>query len=241
MARLGRRRGAFLAVGMGLAIGAALIAASLLSSRSGATSEPPSAPAETLTAVAEVTAMLEGIPQDGTALGRPDAPVTLVEYADLQCPYCAQWALGALPTLVEEYVRAGKLRIEFRGLAFIGPDSETALRTALAAGRQNRLWHAVELLYANQGAENAGWVTEDLIARLTASVPGLNLDHVTTDRRSAAVTDQIATAQAQAEASNVRGTPAFELGRTGRALRPLQVTSLEPAQFRDAVEAVLAR
>jgi protein-disulfide isomerase len=174
MPRLGRRRGALLAVGMGLAIGAALIAASLLSSRSGATSEPPSAPAETLTAAAEVTAMLEGIPQDGTALGRPDAPVTLVEYADLQCPYCAQWALGALPTLVEEYVRAGKLRIEFRGLAFIGPDSETALRTALAGGRQDRLWHAVELLYANQGAENADWVTEDLIARLTASVPGLH-------------------------------------------------------------------
>jgi protein-disulfide isomerase len=67
------------------------------------------------------------------------------------------------------------------------------------------------------------------------------LDQVTTDRQSAAVTAEIATAQAQAEALNVRGTPAFELGRTGRALRSLQVTSLEPAEFRDAVEAVLAR
>ena len=164
MAQSARRRGAFLAVGMGLAIGAALIAASLLSSRSGATAEPASMPAQALGGVAEVTPLLDGIPQDGTALGRPDAPVTLVEYADLQCPYCAHWAIGALPTLVEDYVRAGKLRIEFRGLAFIGPDSETALRTALAAGRQDRLWHVVEILYANQGRENSGWVTDDLIA-----------------------------------------------------------------------------
>jgi protein-disulfide isomerase len=241
MARLGRRRSAFLAVGTGLAIGAALIAASFLSSRSTATSEPPSVLAQTLTGVAEVSTMLDGIPQDGTALGRPDAPVTLVEYADLQCPYCAQWALGALPTLVEDYVRAGRLRIEFRGLAFIGPDSETALRTALAVGRQGRLWHAVELLYANQGAENSGWVTEDLIAMLTASVPGVHPNQVTSDGQSTAVDAAIAKAQAQAQASNVRGTPAFEIGRTGRALHSLQVTSLEPAEFRDAVEAVLGR
>ncbi len=184
--------------------------------------------------------MLDGIPQDGTALGPADAPVTLVEYADLQCPYCAQWALGALPTLVEHYVRAGKLRIEFRGLAFIGPDSETALRTALAAGRQDRLWQAVELLYANQGAETAGWLTEDLITWLTASIPGLQPEQVAADRRSSAVDAQIAKAQAQAQASDVRGTPAFEIGRTRDTLRPLEVTSLEPAQFGAAIDSVLA-
>ena len=184
--------------------------------------------------------MLDGIAQDGTSLGRADAPVTLVEYADLQCPYCAKWAVGALPALVEEYVRVGKLRIEFRGLAFIGPDSETALRTALAAGRQDRFWEAVELLYANQGAENSGWVTENFLARMTASIQGLQARQLRADQQSAAVDAEIAKAQAQAQAANVRGTPAFALGRTGRALRPLEVTSLEPDQFREAAEAVLA-
>ena len=239
MARLSRRRSVLLAAGIGLAIGAVLIAASILSSRSGATSEP-AATTQPLSAAAEISATLDGIPQDETALGSPDAPVTLVEYADLQCPYCAQWALGALPALVEEYVRAGRLRIEFRGLAFIGPDSEAALRTALAAGRQDRLWHAVELFYANQGTENSGWVTEDLIARLAASVAELDPGQVTADRESAAIDARIARAQAQARASNVRGTPAFEIGRTGSVLRSLKVTSLEAAQFREAVEAVLA-
>jgi len=238
MARSGRRRSALLAVGLGLAIGAALITASLLSSGSGATLEQPPVATQALSGVAEVSEMLDGVPQDGTALGSAGAPVTLVEYADLQCPYCAQWAIGALPRLIEDFVRAGKLRIEFRGLAFIGPDSETALRTVLAAGRQDRLWHAVELLYANQGAENSGWVTDDLIAMLTTSVPGLHSKQVAADQQSAAVDAEIA--KAQAHAAHVRGTPAFEIGHTGNALRSLEVSSLEPGQFRDAVDAVLA-
>src|SRR6185503_9216356 len=143
MARSGRRRSALLAVGLGLAIGAALITASLLSSGSGATLEQPPVATQALSGVAEVSEMLDGVPQDGTALGSAGAPVTLVEYADLQCPYCAQWARDALPTLVEDYVRAGRLRIVFHGLAFIGPDSEKALRTAVAAGREGHLWEIV--------------------------------------------------------------------------------------------------
>jgi protein-disulfide isomerase len=96
-------------------------------------------------------------------LGSPDAPVTVVEYADLQCPFCAEWARRAFGEIVRDYVAPGRVRIEFRGLVFLGPDSEVALRTALAAGRQDRLWDVVHLLYANQGAENAGWVTQDLL------------------------------------------------------------------------------
>ena len=67
--------------------------------------------------------MFDGIPQDGVALGDPDAPITLVEFADLQCPFCAEWAIEALPVYVEDYVRTGQMRIEFRPLTFIGNDS----------------------------------------------------------------------------------------------------------------------
>ena len=98
--------------------------------------------------------------------------MTLVEYADLQCPYCAQWALDALPTLVEDYVKPGKLRIVFRGLAFIGPDSDKALRTAIAAGENDHLWDVVHGLYVHQGAENAGWVTDGLVTEIAAGVRG---------------------------------------------------------------------
>ena len=109
--------------------------------------EPGSAAAAREPAATPEPSLFAGIEQQGAALGSPKAPVTLVEYADLQCPYCAQWARDALPTLVEDYVKTGKLRIVFRGLAFIGPDSDKALRTAIAAGEQNHLWDVVHGLY----------------------------------------------------------------------------------------------
>src|ERR687895_662573 len=74
------------------------------------------------------------------------APVTLVEFVDLQCPYCREFAVDAFPALVEKYVRTGKVRIELRGLAFLGPDSERGLRAGFAAGRQGRMFDLMELL-----------------------------------------------------------------------------------------------
>ena len=68
-------------------------------------------------------------------LGKANAPVTIVEYADFQCPYCAQWAVDSFPAIVNEYVRPGKVRVVYDGVAFLGPDSLTALQTAFAAGR----------------------------------------------------------------------------------------------------------
>src|SRR5207247_1739045 len=139
--------------------------------------------------------------------GSPTAPVTLVEYADLQCPYCAVWARDVLPAVVGEYVRTGRLRIVFRGLAFIGPESETALRSALAAGRQGKLWNVVELLYRNQRSENGGWVTEQLLRAVGNEIPGLDTERMLALRRSAEVTTQLETAKQQAEAAGVTGTP----------------------------------
>ena len=104
---------------------------------------------------------LTGIPQDGAVLGKPSAPVTLIEYADAQCPGCRYYALELFPSITDEYIRTGKIKTEYRGFPFIGPDSTKALRFILAAGEQNRLWQLQEELYRYQGGENKGWVTDD--------------------------------------------------------------------------------
>src|SRR6185437_1323708 len=95
-------------------------------------------------------------------LGSPQAPVTMIVYVDLQCPFCAQFEIGAMPTLVARYVRADKLRVELRPIAFIGPDSERGRLAVIAAAEQGKLFNLAALLYANQGAENADWLSDAL-------------------------------------------------------------------------------
>lgn len=214
-------------------IGAAALAAALIvASQLGARDH------EATPATADGThSSLAGIPQRGLALGDPDAPVTLVEYADLQCPYCAEWATRTFPVLVTDYVRTGKLRIVFHGLAFIGPDSDTALRTALAAGREHRLWDVVAGFYARQGAENA-WVTDDLVDDV-ASEAGLDAGRLRDARDASWVTTELRDAQRAADAAGVHGTPSFQLGRTGGALELVELHSLGPEGITPAIDALL--
>jgi protein-disulfide isomerase len=187
-----------------------------------------------------VAAMLRGIPQKGTVLGSAQAPVTLVEFADPQCPYCADWARLALPVLVRDYVRTGKVQIMFSGMHFVGPDSETALRTALAAAGQGRFWNVLELLYANQGTENTGWVTDPLLRSIGDAVPGLSTSRMLGERQSPAVERLLAQGDALAQQAGVNSTPTFAIGRTGSGrLQIVPVSSLEATGLEPAINAAL--
>jgi protein-disulfide isomerase len=185
----------------------------------------------------DVSALLRGIPQHGAWLGRPGAPLTVVEYVDLQCPYCAKFGRETFPTLVRTYVRTGRVRMLFRGLAFLGPDSQTALRWTFAAGRQNRLWNVLELLFAKQGRENSGWVTPSLLTRVARSVPGLDTARLRRD--SARVTSEIAAAAAAAKAARVPGTPYLEVGSSLMTMQPLRLRSFDPKDLAAQIDALL--
>ena len=217
-----------------------LIGASQISTSEPDTTGPSPAPQAVEDSTVSATSLFAGVEQRGAALGSPKAPVTLVEYADLQCPYCAQWSLATMPTLVDEYVRTGRLRIVFRGLAFIGPDSEKALRTAIAAGRANHMWEVVHGLYGNQGAENAGWVTDDLVTEIAAGIPSLDGTKLLEARWGRSIEPELRRAAVAAERAGVRGTPAFELGPTGGPLTLIQVGSLGPEGIVPSIEAALA-
>lgn len=152
---------------------------------------------------------LAGIPQDDRVLGNAAAKVTLIEYADPQCPACRIYSEGMFPTVVDEYVRPGKVANEFRGFPFIGPDSVKALRFIYAAGLQDKLWQYQEALYRNQGGENEGWVTDELLRDVAGEIPGLDIDKLFSDAASGSITQQADAAAAEAEAAGVQGTPSF--------------------------------
>jgi protein-disulfide isomerase len=188
-----------LAFGGAIAVAVALIVLAVVLRSSDEAAAPTPAP------VVE----LDGIPQDGTILGSAGARVTLIEYADLQCPACRAYAEVALPTVVNDYVRPGRVNTEFRGIAFIGPDSARALRFVLAAGLQDRLWHLQEALYRNQGGENSGWVTDDLLRELGSEIPDLDVERMFSDADGAEVSALIEQAAEQADAAEITGTPSL--------------------------------
>ena len=152
---------------------------------------------------------LAGIPQDDRVLGNPAAKVTLIEYADPQCPACRVYTEDLFPAVVDEYVRPGKVKNEFRGFPFIGPDSVKALRFIYAAGLQDKLWQFQEALYRNQGGENDGWVTDDLLREVASEIPGLDVDKLFADAGSTEIAAEVNAAPGEAQAAGISGTPSF--------------------------------
>lgn len=156
----------------------------------------------------QASAFLDGIPQNDTILGDPNAKVELLQFEDPQCPICKRYQDDGWSQIVTEYVKPGKIKVRYAGLAFIGPDSEKALKYTLAAGKQNQLFQYSEELYARQGVENSGWVTDGLLEDIANDL-GLDWAKLQTDASSSEVSDQLASMNAEAQKLGVQGTPSF--------------------------------
>jgi protein-disulfide isomerase len=215
-----------LAFGIAIAAAAALVAVALLFRNDGSTSATP-------TPVVD----LSGIPQDGRVLGAPDAAVTLVEWADPQCPACRSYTEGLFPTLVDEYVRPGRVNTEFRGFPFIGEDSVTAYRFLLAAADQNKLWELQESMYRNQGAENSGWITDDLIRELGAEIEGLDVDQLFADAEREDIVAEAEGAEAAGQAAGIPGTPTLQVVVGDAEPYTIQIATID--QLREALDDAL--
>ena len=156
-----------------------------------------------------------GIPQEGTTLGREDAPVKIQLYEDFQCPACAQFARETLPDLFESRVEPGEVKLVSETLAFLGPDSLKTARAALAAGAQDRYWNYGYLLFENQGAENSGYATDDFLADLAEETEGLDVEEWRAARDDAFVEEELRSVQERAEEDGVNATPTIVVSGPG--------------------------
>jgi protein-disulfide isomerase len=223
---------------VGGAVGAAGLLAIVLILVAGKSSNttPTTTAATTPTSV---PSLLAGIPQLGNTLGKASAPVTLIVYEDPQCPFCRNWNVQTLPTVIDQFVRTGKIKLVYRGVVIIGPDSVRGLRAIYAAGKQNKLWSLADALYAHQGVENSGWITNAVILAAANEV-GAGGRAILAGMGSAAVNAELNTAQAQATADKLQGTPTFIIERAPPALaQQLAVTGLDPASFVASLSAAL--
>src|SRR2546421_2262308 len=220
-------------VGIALAVGGN-------SSSSAATIPTVGSLTNALPDAAAVQREFAGIPQNGLVLGSAKAPLTMVEYIDLQCPGCRAYETAVQPSIVQEFVRTGKLKIEARPIAFIGPDSIPARKAMIAASEQNHAFNFAQVVYANQGTENTGWLNQTFIEHAAASVPGMDVRRLTNEQNSTFVTNATHRIDAQATADRVSETPTLLLGKTGSNLSPVSsAATFDPAKLAPAIRSSL--
>jgi protein-disulfide isomerase len=188
----------------------------------------------------ETTAMLQGIPQNGTTLGKPDAPVTIYEFADLQCPFCKEFATTALPQLVRDYVATGKAKLVYQDMAFIPNGSEDAAAAADAAGQQDKLWYFTNLFYWNQGQEQTGYVTDAFIDKLYNAIPGLDAAKANEARKKPPATKAFEEPRKLADQYGVSSTPSFVAGPTGGELKKLNASGSDYTSIKKALDPIVA-
>lgn len=178
---------------------------------------------------------------DAPFLGAADAPVTLVEYTDYQCPYCRRHAVQTQPELLKEYVDAGKLKYVVKSfpIASIHPHAPKAAEAALCAGEQDRYFDMHDALFANQ---------QDLSpASLVALASNLGLDEAgfRSCLEEGRFGNRVQTDLKEGMALGVRGTPSFVLGRTGEGGGEVLASEMVRgaqglASFRQVIEHLLA-
>ncbi len=190
--------------------------------------------ADSIEGAAEVSSSLRGIPQDEMVLGDPKAPVELVEFGDLQCPVCKGFAEEILPPIIENQVKNGEVKIDFRNFTIIGPQSLDAGAAALAAGEQGRGWNFVELFYRNQGAENAGYA-DDAFLEATAEGAGVK-DMAKWNEDRANLRTEVEETSQEAQQLGFNGTPSFAIeGPNTDGLKAIGTPSSTGA-FEEAIE-----
>jgi protein-disulfide isomerase len=213
---------------------ALLLTASLLLAGCAATgSSPTRAPPATPPLPASSPSAANG---DARVLGAATAPVVIIEFTDLQCPYCARFALETWPTLRERYIDTGKVRFASRDLPLsFHPYAVPAAVAARCAGEQGRFFDYREALFRVQTQ------LADAPYDALAERHGLDLERFAACRRSEATVAAVRADAAFAMSNGIGSTPTFVIGREidGQFVGEAVAGALPLEAFVERIEALL--
>lgn len=168
------------------------------------------------------------------ALGKDNAKVTVIEFADFQCPFCGKWFTESEGNLIKDYVNTGKVKFYYRHFAFLGQESNWAAEASECANDQGKFWEYHDYLFSNQKGENQGQFSKDNLKKFAATL-GLNTTDfnncVDTDKYAKKITDAVAYGQGV----GVSGTPATFIN--GQMVSG----AVSYSQFKTTVEAELTK
>lgn len=146
---------------------------------------------------------------DFNAVGNPEAPITITEYSDFQCPYCRIFYEKTEAALLAQYVDTGKAYFVYKSVGgFIGPESKDAAEAAYCAGDQGKFWEMHDTLFANQTGENVGAYSSRRL-ELMADEIGLDRDLYDDCISSGKYSDLVEQDAKDATAAGIQATPSF--------------------------------
>ena len=150
-------------------------------------------------------------------IGKADAPITIAEWSDYQCPYCKQFELTTLPQIVKDYVDTGKAKVVFMDFTFLGNDSVAGALYGRSVWKlypdQYFAWRTA-MFNAQDEEGDKGFGNAATIDKLDATVPGLDAAKIAADVKANATAYQAAIDADKAEAgkAGVNATPSFVIG-----------------------------
>ena len=115
------------------------------------------------------------IKQGSPYQGSTSAPVTVIDFSDLQCPLCQRFTKSTEPQLNSTYIKTGKVALVFKHLPNRGFDSTPAALAAQCTQDQGKFWQFQNLLYEKQGPIDSGWASKDNLKKLASQIPGLDI------------------------------------------------------------------
>jgi protein-disulfide isomerase len=152
----------------------------------------------------------------GAVLGDPEAPVTMVIYADFQCPYCRLFAAETQPKIIDDFVRSGQVKLEFREFPVLGGadltddtnESAQSAEAVLCAAEQDQYLEYHDKLYANQRGENQGAFSNERLKQFADEL-GMDTASFNTCLEGGRYETAIAQSKAEGQALGITATPMF--------------------------------
>lgn len=167
-------------------------------------------------------------------LGDPKAKLTIVEFSDFQCPFCARFFRDTLPQVTKDYLDTGKAKFVYKNLAFLGKESTDAANAALCAKEQNKFWDYHDKLFTSQSGENQGAFSPANLKKYAVDL-GLSASQFNSCLDAQKYNSQVQDDIAEANKNGFNSTPSVAIGST-------PVVGAQPyAQFKDAIEKELTK
>jgi len=179
--------------------------------------------------------------EDDPVKGNANAPVTVVEFSDFQCPFCSRFFTQTLPALQENYIDTGKIKLVYKDLPLdnLHPNARPAHIAAECADEQGKFWEYHDVLFEKQ-SEWSRSSSADLSSQLTqyATSMGLNSASFGSCLSSPSMADEVNDDFLQAASFGATGTPTFFIGNEKNGF--IKLVGAQPyAAFQAAIDAQL--